>query len=394
MAKKLERPLVIGGNEAYPLTTADQIIKADGSKLETADGISVAHAENADNAVNAVDANKLGGKSADYFASAESGIYTYAHTVGKLTGTGTNGKFKATVNETVSTLTVNGTACSVQCGEDAEMELIAGCWYTFILDGTTVNFKQGGAGLNFKIIGSTEQPASPKENTIWINTNTTIGKYQFSINEPTTRTNGSNLIAGDVWVRTTSYSEIELPISKNGIIKIPLQDVWLYDGSNWVWQETKIYQNSEWKDLYFLEYENSWHFVRTATINSQPKPADFVGTTIVAEGYYTDSSTSISMNMADSYSGKATTWLYFDKDITLSISYTTDDAGTVTINDTHIGNLASCAATTLSSPFKKGWNKLEICYTEGSGGDGWVTSPKLSTHVDVRKMYAKINNTL
>lgn len=39
MAKKLERPLVIGGNEAYPLTTADQIIKADGSKLETSDGI-------------------------------------------------------------------------------------------------------------------------------------------------------------------------------------------------------------------------------------------------------------------------------------------------------------------------------------------------------------------
>ena len=59
MAKKLERPLVIGGNEAYPLTTADQIIKADGSKLETSDGISVDNAE------------KLGGKDASYYASAE-----------------------------------------------------------------------------------------------------------------------------------------------------------------------------------------------------------------------------------------------------------------------------------------------------------------------------------
>ena len=62
MAKKLERPLVIGGNEAYPLTTADQIIKACGSRLETADGISV------DNAVNA---EKLDGKEASYFASTE-----------------------------------------------------------------------------------------------------------------------------------------------------------------------------------------------------------------------------------------------------------------------------------------------------------------------------------
>lgn len=56
MAKKLERPLVIGGNEAYPLTTADQIIMSDGSRLETENG---------------VNADLLGGKDANEYALAE-----------------------------------------------------------------------------------------------------------------------------------------------------------------------------------------------------------------------------------------------------------------------------------------------------------------------------------
>lgn len=56
---KLDRPLVIGGSSAYPLTTSDQIIKADGTRLETENGISVDNAE------------KLNGKEISYFASAE-----------------------------------------------------------------------------------------------------------------------------------------------------------------------------------------------------------------------------------------------------------------------------------------------------------------------------------
>ena len=79
-----------------------------------------------------------------------------------------------------------------------------------------------------------------------------------------------------------------------------------------------------------------------------------------------------------------------DNDETIEIAYTTDDAGTVTINDELIGMLTSTQVKSLMTPFKKGWNKVEICYTEGSGGDGWLTNPKFSTLTSVKKMYAKI----
>ena len=64
--KKLDNPLVIRGSGAYPLTTSDQIIKKDGSRLETENGISVDHAINADNAVNA---EMLAGQSPGYYVS-------------------------------------------------------------------------------------------------------------------------------------------------------------------------------------------------------------------------------------------------------------------------------------------------------------------------------------
>lgn len=45
------------------------------------------------------------------------------------------------------------------------------------------NMTGGGTSLNFKVVGN-PQPASPKENTIWVNTNTPISGYYFGNEEP------------------------------------------------------------------------------------------------------------------------------------------------------------------------------------------------------------------
>ena len=42
----------------------------------------------------------------------------------------------------------------------------------------------GGGGLNFRVIGSTIQPTSAKENDIWVNTDTKIPSWYFDVNEP------------------------------------------------------------------------------------------------------------------------------------------------------------------------------------------------------------------
>lgn len=80
-------------------------------------------------------------------ANVGEGITTYTHSSSGLSGNGTNGKFKCTVSGTVSSIKVNGVDYSVNCAGETNMELVAGAWYTFVLDGTTINFR-GGGGIN------------------------------------------------------------------------------------------------------------------------------------------------------------------------------------------------------------------------------------------------------
>lgn len=47
-----------------------------------------------------------------------------------------------------------------------------------------LNMTGGGNPLNFKVVGGTSAPASPKENTIWVNTDTAIAGWHFGADEP------------------------------------------------------------------------------------------------------------------------------------------------------------------------------------------------------------------
>lgn len=52
----------------------------------------------------------------------------------------------------------------------------------------------GGAGLNFKVVGGTTNPGNPKENTIWVKTDTRITGWDFSHSAPRIRSGTKNLI--------------------------------------------------------------------------------------------------------------------------------------------------------------------------------------------------------
>ena len=47
-----------------------------------------------------------------------------------------------------------------------------------------INNSGGGVPLNFKIVGGTTEPTNPKENTIWVNTDTAIKGWHFSADDP------------------------------------------------------------------------------------------------------------------------------------------------------------------------------------------------------------------
>ena len=120
-----------------------------------------------------------------------------------------------------------------------------------------------GAGLNFKIVGGTTQPASPKENTIWVNTDVTIGEYQFSSVQPTVKVDGSDLQNGDVWIKTDDKGDITINVVKKNSINLILSGVYQFDGSNFVHRDTSIYSNGQWvniADFVWLVTSNDDHF--------------------------------------------------------------------------------------------------------------------------------------
>lgn len=142
-----------------------------------------------------------------------------------------------------------------------------------------------------------------------------------------------------------------------------------------------MYAKGEFAGFQYNGIKNAWNLKRYSFTNiTYPVPSDFVGKTLIAEHIIMDSDTSISLNLGDNYSAIATAYIEFDEDTTITCNVTTDDGGTVTLNDVLIKNqCVSCRATSVTFNFKKGWNKVEICYQEGVGGDGFTTATKFST---------------
>lgn len=100
----------------------------------------------------------------------------------------------------------------------------------------------GGVGLNFRIIGGTSAPSSPKENDIWVNTDTIITSYIFSVSEPKEKAKGM------LWVTVGEDSTVSFnALKKNEILICPV-GVKQYIGGAWVEKVAKTYQNGTWKD--------------------------------------------------------------------------------------------------------------------------------------------------
>lgn len=97
----------------------------------------------------------------------------------------------------------------------------------------------GGGGLNFRIIGGTVQPASAKENDIWVNTSTKIESWIFSATQPISP------VAGMVWIEIGVASSVAFNLlKKNAAYTYPLSCK-QYVGGEWANREAHIYQG-EW----------------------------------------------------------------------------------------------------------------------------------------------------
>ena len=103
-------------------------------------------------------------------------------------------------------------------------------------------FKSGVSSLpaGLKIVGN-PRPSSPKENTVWCNTDVEITGYYLSATQP------ENLVQGNIWIKISDSSKVEIgtPLG-NDYITIKLDSVSQYVNGAWVDVEAMSYQDGKW----------------------------------------------------------------------------------------------------------------------------------------------------
>ena len=101
---------------------------------------------------------------------------------------------------------------------------------------------RGGGGLNLKVVGGTTQPENPRENTIWINTDTAITGYVLSPTQPET------VAEGTVWLKTADTGT-EINVGKKNPVLLHVADGKLYTGGAWANAEGWAYANGSWQQF-------------------------------------------------------------------------------------------------------------------------------------------------
>lgn len=84
--------------------------------------------------------------------------------------------------------------------------------------GVAGSFNSVDAVLNFKVIGGTTRPTSPANNTIWVNTSTTITSWDFSSSQPERRSGNKNLIVYPYNTSSYTANGITFTANSNGTI--------------------------------------------------------------------------------------------------------------------------------------------------------------------------------
>ena len=104
-------------------------------------------------------------------------------------------------------------------------------------------FKHGAGGtdaLNFKVVGGTEQPENPKENTIWVNTGTEISGWVFSPEEPVEPSGGL------VWIGLGTASPAPFNALKKGGLYCFPTSCGQYVGGAWANKDAFLFAGGEW----------------------------------------------------------------------------------------------------------------------------------------------------
>lgn len=151
----------------------------------------------------------------------------------------------------------------------------------------------GGASLNFKVVGN-PQPSNPKENTIWVNTDTEITSWIFSATEPESPS------AGMVWISTGTSSAVEFnALKKNSIQVCPLSAKQYVDGA-WVDVTAMSYKGGVWSEWWAGELYSYGDKFEHITGGWIPYKMSFVTDVTAVDPTIVDNGDSVSISISQS----------------------------------------------------------------------------------------------
>lgn len=102
----------------------------------------------------------------------------------------------------------------------------------------------GSGGVSLEVVGGSAQPSSPKENMIWLNTETPIGAVCFSAGQPLTAANG------DVWIAECKPFSTAIDIGGKNTMIFYISKCYQYDSEKFVEIPGQIYKGGVWEGIY------------------------------------------------------------------------------------------------------------------------------------------------
>lgn len=135
--------------------------------------------------------------------------------------------------------------------------------------GITAHDKSGAAivgtmtagGPGFTVAGGLIAPASPAENTVWVETGAAISSWEFSAQEPSAPAEGM------VWIMAGTSSPVSFSVGE-GVWLYPLS-AWQYISGAWVSRTAHSYRNGAWADwIVWLYDRGTEHVPMSAGFNS------------------------------------------------------------------------------------------------------------------------------
>lgn len=254
------------GDYFYPLTTADQVVMPDGSRLNSVFKHTVrtnitllasawsstapykqtiALNDYIDNLKVGANIVYIGVEEADLKLNKAASCLSYIKKNGKnITFYCLNSKPEIDVPVEISYESVNSIA-TVGTSEEIDLddELAAQAELISELQ-EALQGKMGKGVLDFSIVGGTNQPVDPEKNMIWVQTadeeNVVIASWAFGAEEP------ANLVDGMIWIVTGTSSNVKFDAIKDNDIELYPMFAKQYIGGAWVNKTAKSWQGGVW----------------------------------------------------------------------------------------------------------------------------------------------------